>query len=290
MLAGRRRGAAATGMDTGRFDGKVFLITGASAGIGRAVAFGAAAEGARLVLAARTEGPLEETAAALRDAGTEALGVPTDVGNDRECASLVRRAMDAFGRIDVLVNNAGVHHRGPFQSLAPAEATTMIDLNLRAPILLTRMCLDDMLRRDQGRIVNVASLAGCVPLPESVGYSASKFGLRAFSLALAEELRGTGIRVSVVSPGPVSTSFILGDVDKTSDLTFSQPMSSPGQVADAIIDCAADGRPERKLPRSSGALATAAYLFPPLARWLRPALRRKGARTRERLRKTLSRG
>lgn len=260
------------------------VITGASAGIGAAAARAFAAEGARVVLAARGRDALDELAAELRGQGGEALVVPTDVGDDAACRRLIDEAVATHGRVDVLVNNAGLHHRGPFPGLTPEQGTAMVDLNLRAPILLTRLVLDGMLARGRGAVVNVASLAGCIPVPESVTYSATKFGLRGFSLALGEELRGSGVRVAAVSPGPVSTQFILGDLDEVSDLTFSQPMSSPEQVAAAILDCAADGRSERQLPAASGRLATLGYVFPRLARFLRPALVRKGARTKARLR------
>ncbi|HJK98542.1 MAG TPA: SDR family NAD(P)-dependent oxidoreductase, partial [Polyangiaceae bacterium LLY-WYZ-14_1] len=229
---------------TPRFRDQVVVITGASAGIGAAAARAFAAEGARVVLAARGRDALDELAAELRGQGGEALVVPTDVGDDAACRRLIDEAVATHSQVDVLVNNAGLHHRGPFPGLTPEQATAMVDLNLRAPILLTRLVLDGMLARGSGAVVNVASLAGCIPVPESVTYSATKFGLRGFSLALGEELRGSGVRVAAVSPGPVSTQFILGDLDEVSDLTFSQPMSSPEQVAAAILDCAADGRSE----------------------------------------------
>lgn len=270
-------------MSVGRFSGQVVVVTGASAGIGEAAARGFAREGARLVLAARGEERLEEVAGSIRRDGGDALAVPTDVGDDAACRRLVDVALQRFGFVDVLVNNAGVHHRGPLAGLTAAQAAETIAINLRAPVLLTRLVLDAMLAANRGTIVNVASVAGHAPIPEAVAYSSSKFGLRAFSLALAEELRETGVRVSLVSPGPVSTSFILGDLDRVSDLSLSQPMSTPEEVAEAVLACAADGRRERVLPRSSGTLATAAYLFPPLSRWLRPVLARRGARAKRRL-------
>ena len=110
----------------------------------------------------------------------------------------------------------------------------MILVNLESPIYLTRIALPHLLKQ-QGAIVNVASLAGCVPVPGSAAYSASKFGLRAFSLALGTELEGTGVSVSLVSPGPVSTGFILDQLDEVTDITLSQPMVTPEHVAEMVV-------------------------------------------------------
>jgi short-subunit dehydrogenase len=155
-------------------------------------------------------------------------------------------------------------------------------VNLRAPIVLTRLALPYLRKSGGGAVVNVASLAGQVPLPHEATYSATKFGLRAFTYALADELRGSGITASVVSPGPIDTGFIWDDLENVPDLVFSQPMSSPEQVAAAVLDCAADGRVERSLPRVSGWLATAGYLFPALPRAVRPLLEAQGRRAKAR--------
>ena len=120
-------------------------------------------------------------------------------------------------------------------------------------------------------------------MAEEATYSATKFGLRAFSFALAEELRRGGIRVSVVSPGPVDTGF-LSDIDGIPDLVFSQPMYSAEEVASVILQCAHQGQLERAIPRVSGYLTTLGYLFPKLARMLKPLFERKGRRVKARYR------
>ena len=160
----------------------------------------------------------------------------------------------------------------------------IVDVNLKGPIVLTRLALPYLRRSGQGAIVNVASIAGQIPLPEEAAYSATKFGLRGFSFALAEELRGSGVTVSVVSPGPIETGFITDDLDNVPDIVFSQPMSSSEEVARAVLDCAADGRTERTLPRISGALATAGYLVPKIPRLLRPLLTEQGRRAKAKFR------
>ena len=184
--------------------------------------------------------------------------------------------MKARGGIDVLVNNAGYNHRGPVVDADPAELARIVDVNLRGPMLLTRFALPVLLQQPRASVVNVASIAGQVPLPGEATYSGTKFGLRGFSMALAEELRGTGVRVSIVSPGPIETGFITDDLESVPDIVFSQPMSSAEDVARAILDCADDGRLERTLPRITGLLATAGYLVPEIPRLLRPHPRAAG--------------
>jgi len=266
---------------TARFEGRTAIVTGASSGVGAAAARLFAAEGARVVLAARTAAALEAVA---KEIGERALPVPTDVSDPVQVRALVERAVSETGAIHVLVNNAGYNHRGPVADADPDELAKIVDVNLKAPILLTRYALPVLRQQERAAVVNVASIAGQVPLPGEATYSGTKFGLRGFSMALAEELRGTGVTVSLVSPGPIETGFITDDIDSVPDLVFSQPMSSAEDVARAVLDCAHDGRLERTLPRLSGALATAGYLVPDLPRLLRPLLEGQGRRAKERFR------
>jgi short-subunit dehydrogenase len=269
--------------DKRRFLDKVVLITGASTGIGAAAARMFAAEGARVVLAARGREALDALAAELRGAGREAEVVPTDVADMEALRRLVARAVEWGGRLDVLVNNAGANHRGELERQTPEQLAQIVQVNLAAPIVLSRLALPH-LREHCGAIVNVASLAGRMPVVHEATYSATKFGLRAFSFALAEELRPAGVRVSVVSPGPVDTGFIMGDIDDVPDLVFSQPMSTAEQIAALVIECAVDGRVERMRPELGGRLATLGYLFPALRRALVPMMERKGRAAKQRFR------
>jgi len=255
------------------------VITGASAGIGLACAEAFIAKEARVIMVARGAARLQKVAASL---GERATPLVADVGTDAGMARIVEH-LDADGRpLDILVNNAGLHHRGAFADNGADEVAEMVAVNLRGPIRLTRLCLP-RIRAQRGAIINVASLAGCVPVPNSAVYSATKFGLRAFSLALAAEEAVNGVSVSVVSPGPVDTGFIMDDLASVSDITLSQPIVSGAHVARAILRCAEDGKLERKLPFSSGLLTTVGYVFPSLKWVLQPLLERKGARVKRRL-------
>jgi short-subunit dehydrogenase len=262
------------------FNDKTVIVTGGSEGVGAAAARLFADAGANLMLVARNRKNLEAIAAELRDK-TRVEIFPMDVSDVGSCVDLFKKTLFEFGRVDVLVNNAGFHVRGNAESASAEDLARTIDVNLRAPIMLMRLALPYIREAGGGAIINVASLAGRTPVPGSAVYSASKFGLRAFTFALAEEIRDSAIKLAVVSPGPISTQFILADIDKTSDLTFSQPMSSAEEVAQAILDLCGNNRREQAIPAISGILTTVIYLMPWLGRALRPALERKGARVKK---------
>ena len=262
------------------FKDKTVIVTGGSEGVGAAAARLFADAGANLMLVARNRKNLENIAAELRDRARVEI-FPMDVSDADMCVDLFKKTLFEFGRIDVLVNNAGYHIRGDVETAGAEELARTIDVNLRAPIVLTRLALPYLREAGGGAIINVASLAGRTPVPGSAAYSASKFGLRAFTFALAEEIRDSGIKLAVVSPGPISTQFILADIDKTSNLTFSQPMSTAEEVAQVILDLCGNNQREQAMPAISGVLTTVSYLMPWLGRALRPSLERRGARVKK---------
>ncbi len=184
---------------------KVVLITGASAGIGEACAHAFARRGARLILTARSVDALEKLARAVAPA--EARVIPSDLRQPQSVENLVARAVECYGRVDVLVNNAGVGLYVPSWQADLAQVREMMEVNFFAPLSLIRGLVPQMRRQGSGMIVNVSSVAGKVPLPWLSIYSASKAALNYVSDCLRMELRGTGIRVVAVCPGYVSTGF-----------------------------------------------------------------------------------
>jgi short-subunit dehydrogenase len=257
----------------------VAIVTGGSAGIGLAVCKGLRARGYVVVMVARTRAVVEREAAAIG-----AVAWPLDVGDLEAAARLPGEVVARCGRLDVLVNNAGLHHRGPVASRTAAELAQMVAVDLTAPIVLSRAALDHL--RPGGAIVQVASLAGRVPLPGAATYSGTKAGLRFFTHALADER--PDLRISTVSPGPVDTGFFADELDRVADLTFSQPMSTAEQVADAVLACLDAPSREVAVPASSGRLTTLAYVLPAVQRWLRLALTRRGARNKAAYRELLA--
>lgn len=264
------------------FKDKAVIITGASEGVGAATARQFAAAGAKLMLVARGKKKLEAIAEELRDK-TEVQIFAMDVADTDACVNVFKKTDFEFGRVDILVNNAGFHSRGDVTDVSWEDLGKMIDVNLKAPIILSRIALNYLRESDSGAIINVGSLAGRLPVPGSATYSASKSGLRAFTYAIAEELRDSGIKFAVVSPGPIDTGFIMSDVDQVSDLTFSQPISTAEEVAQVVLDLCGNNQRETSMPWFSGLLTTFSYLFPSLARRMRPALERKGRRVKKEL-------
>jgi short-subunit dehydrogenase len=204
---------------------RTVLLTGASAGIGPYIARRLRAEGARLVLTARRRPELEDLAAELGDTRV----ITADMARREELERLVAEA----GEVDVLIANAGVEALGRLATRTLEEIDTAIDVNLRAPIVMTRLCLPAMIERGSGQVVLVASLAGKVPAPGSSLYSATKAGLRAFAHATAAELRGTGVGVSVVSPTFVEEAgmYARGSVKAPGSVRTV----NPSQVAEAVV-------------------------------------------------------
>ncbi len=267
------------------FEQSVAIVTGASSGIGLAVARQLVRRGTRVALVARS---LDGLDAAVRELGADrAKSFPLDVTDREALAGLPASVVAHFGRLDFVVNNAGVNHRGPVAERSPTELVSTLETNLLAPILLTRAALPHLGRG--AVLVNVASLAGKVPVPDEATYSASKAGLRAFSRALDVELADRGIRVATVCPGPVDTGF-FGDVSKVPDLVFSQPMSSAEAVAAAVVRAIEEDVSEIDVPALSGKLATLGYLSPRIFAQLRPVLERRGAHNKALLLKRRARG
>ena len=266
------------------FSGKTVIITGASAGVGAACARAFAAHNANLVLVARGRAGLNAIAKELRQQ-TEVLTMAMDVADTGQCLKLLNKAEAKFGSVDVLINNAGMHCRGDLSTVDPPKVAAMVDINLRAPMVLSCAAIPFLHRAGSGAIVMVGSLAGRAPLQGAVTYSGTKAGLRAFAYGLADELRDANINVGVVSPGPIDTGFIMDEIDQVEDIVFSQPMSSATAVAEAVLDIATGKQIEISMPAFSGKLTTLSYLFPSLRRGLRSKLYEMGRKNKDKYRR-----
>ncbi len=264
------------------FKDKTVIITGGSEGVGAATARLFAAAGANLMLVARGKKKLETIAEELRDK-TRVEIFAMDVSDAEACVNLFKKAEFEYGRVDILVNNAGHQVREAFESTAVDDLAMTIDVNLRAPIMLTRLAIPHIQEAGGGAIINVGSLAGRTYVPGSTVYAASKAGLRSLTYSLAEEMIGGNIKIGIVSPGPIDTGFIMSDIDSVTDLVFSQPLCTPEDVAQVILDLCGNNVREQCLHTSSRILTMLSYLFPWLGRNLRPLLEQKGAKAKARL-------
>lgn len=203
------------------------LITGASGGIGLDLAREFARHGYNLILAARNVDRLQEIAAELRDTGVRVEVIARDLANAQAAAGLLREIRERGLVVNILVNNAGFGLHGKFAELAVAEQVGMIQLNVTTLVALTRLLLPGMLERKHGRILNVASTAAFQPGPFMAVYYASKSFVLSFSEALAEELRGSGVTVTALCPGPTRTGFgERSGMDKTALFQAAAVMDS----------------------------------------------------------------
>ncbi|MBX2797987.1 MAG: SDR family NAD(P)-dependent oxidoreductase [Myxococcales bacterium] len=189
---------------------KVVVLTGASRGIGRAVAVDLAREGARLVLAARDEQSLVEVAREVRAVDAEAHVVRCDVTSDADRRALVERA-EAIGPVEVLINNAGIEYPISVLDHDAAQIEQQIAVNLTAPLMLTRLVLPSMVERNEGAIVTVSSMSGKSPTPYNAIYSATKYGVNGFTASLRIELRDTKVHAGVVCPSFVAEAGMWAD-------------------------------------------------------------------------------
>ena len=192
----------------GPLSGQVAVVTGAGRGIGAAIATRLAELGARTVLCGRTRGSLEAIANKIQTAGGQAAIVECDVSDLRSVESAAERVERTFGKVNILVNNAGIGGMGgPLHQLPPQVWDQVMNTNLRGVYYCIRGFVPLMIQNKSGHIINISSLAGKNPLPNGAAYAASKWGLNGLSYSVAEELRGHNIRVSIICPGTTHTEF-----------------------------------------------------------------------------------
>ena len=218
-----------------QLSGKRVLLTGASGGIGFAVARALHARGATVVATARRDDVLEQLCAGL---GSRAEALPADLSDRNEVAALAERA----GAVDVLVANAAVPASGPLLEFTEDELDRALDVNLRAPIHLARALAPDMVKRGSGHLVFVSSLSGKAASPGSSLYSATKFGMRGMALGLREDLAGTGVGVTTIFPGFISDAGMFHQ--SGAKLPSYVGTRTPEQVAEALVGGIEQGRLE----------------------------------------------
>ncbi|QJD88136.1 SDR family NAD(P)-dependent oxidoreductase [Cohnella herbarum] len=239
---------------------KVVLITGASSGIGALVATMLAEKGAIPVLTARSRDKMLQLAASI--SGEHAV-YEMDVTSEEQVGSVVSQVVDRYGKIDVLLNNAGY---GEFVSFADASLShfeEMMDVNYMGTVRCTHAVLPYMLREGQGHIVNVASMAGKMATAKSTGYSATKHAVLGLTNALRQELRGTGVQVSAVNPGPIDTPFFeRADPEGNYVRNIGWFMMSPDKVARTILSVIERRKPEVDLPWTASIGVKFMQVFP----------------------------
>jgi NAD(P)-dependent dehydrogenase (short-subunit alcohol dehydrogenase family) len=228
----------------GTLDGRTAIVTGASRGIGAAVARGLDAAGARVALVARSGDQLDEVAAGLTN---DPVVIPTDLGTADGPGEAAATALDAFGgRLDALVNNAGIAVRKDSETLQVEEADQLWNVNVRAALLLTAAVLPAMLEQGAGSIVSISSISGRRGAPRRALYAATKAALDGMTRALAMEYGPRGIRANAVAPGVVDTDLwhenlgMPGVADAVLDVIPTRRVSTPEEVADTVVFLASD--------------------------------------------------
>jgi short-subunit dehydrogenase len=192
----------------GVLEGKVAVVTGAGRGIGRAIAVRLAQSGCRVVLAARSLPQLEEVQKEILSLAREALSVPTDLTRDEDINRLLEKTHQTWGSVDILINNAGWGKKASIVRAKIEDWDQTFKLNLRAPMILSRLVLPPMIAKGEGAIINVGSISGKTGEANAAAYAASKFGLIGFTQSLYEEVREYGVKVAVILPGFVNTPLI----------------------------------------------------------------------------------
>ncbi len=219
---------------TGKLAGKVAIITGASAGIGEASARALAAEGAQLVLTARREERLKTLISEINALGTQAVYVAGDASDENTAIQTAKTAMDSFGHIDILLNNAGMGIYKDLADTSAADYDTMMNTNVRSTFLFTRHVVPEMLKQNSGTILMVSSMAGIYGFAGEAVYCSTKFAQVGFAQALDKELRTKGIKVGLICPGGVKTEFAIG-TGRTEEGVAKSAMLEATDVAAAVL-------------------------------------------------------
>ena len=259
------------------FAGRVFIVTGASAGLGRVIAGAFAVAGAKVVLAARGADALQAAADELTRQGHDVMAVPTDVADDEQVAALVRKAIDRYGRIDGLVNNVGVSMRSAVLDTSPDDFRRSLELNLLATVRCTRAAAAEIISH-RGHIVNIGSLAGKSASRFLGAYPAAKHAVTAYTQQLRLELADQGVHVLLVCPGPIARDEARTyNAEQQGNLPESARKPgggvrtksiAPEQLAARIVSACQRRQPELIVPGKARLLFALQQLSPRLGDWL----------------------
>ncbi len=231
------------------YNGLTAVVTGASSGIGLLLSRRFAREGANVALVARRRDRLEALAAEIRGLGREALVVPCDVEDAQAVSTAARTVLDAFGHVDLLVNNAGYGHHRRFLEWAVEDIERMMRVNYFGTVYWTKALLPQMVERRRGWLVFIASVAGKLGVPEESAYAASKFAMVGLAEALSIEVEDAGVHVLTVCPGAIRTDFFDDEALARMPPVARRMMVEPEPLVDAIMKALAAGKRELTFPR-----------------------------------------
>jgi short-subunit dehydrogenase len=254
-----------------KIQGTLALVTGASGGIGAATARALAQKGARLILIARTESKLEAVAEQIRAAGGQAYVYPCDLGDPAAVAQTAARIKSDVGVPDILINNAGAGRWLAVEETDPSEAVSMMSAPYFAAFFATRAFVQDMVRRGSGRIANVNSPMAYLIIPGATGYAASRCALRGFNDALRAELRGTGVGVTHLVFGEVTSDYFdnnPGSRERIPSISKMIPVLSPEQTARHIVRAIQADKDEIVRPLMMKLIVIFTRFMPRLSAWL----------------------
>ena len=229
---------------TGKLNGKEAIVTGASAGIGRESARALGGEGALLVLTARREDRLKELVDEIKGLGTEAVYVIGEASEEETAKKTIQAALDNFGRIDILLNNAGMGIYKDLIDTSLQDYDQMMNSNMRSGFLFTRYAVPQMIKQGEGTILMLSSMAGVYGFAGEAVYCSTKFAQVGFAQALDKELRPKGIKVGVICPGGVKTEFAIG-TGRTEDGVAKSAMLEASDVAAAVLLACTQSRGSR---------------------------------------------
>jgi NAD(P)-dependent dehydrogenase (short-subunit alcohol dehydrogenase family) len=251
-----------TVLDSFRLDGKVAVVTGGNRGLGRAFALALGDAGATIAIVARDAAASSRVVDELTAAGVRASAFSGDVGDRASVVAVADQIAGELGRVDVLVNNAGVGPLGYLHELTADDVERVYDTNVVAVADLTRMVLPDMLRRGDGAVIMLSSVAAWASVPPMTAYASSKFAVDGLIEGLRRETWGTGVLVHSINPGPIATDYLARAANRSPQPGDPPRSSAPGfpasWVADAVVDAAGARRPvTRSVPRVAGVVRLA---------------------------------